>query len=347
MMSVVMAMLTVFASQWQPAQAVEPFTPGYKAGVSAVFAGSVAGVPVIAGGANFPDTPVWEGGKKAFYDDIYVFDGGHWQYVGALAEPLAYGMTAQAGPDRLLFIGGAGYSGAVSRVISIDRDENGAWRQISYPSLPFVVQEGAAASSGNMVYVAGGVADGKPSSTLLALDMKAPDKGWRTLASIPEPLVQPVMVSVGGRLYLWGGCNPAAGSVSGRGYVYDPLTDRWQEIAGHPTDGTFTGAAAVALPDGRIMCLGGVDREVFTPALKYTGAEIREYQTRPVDAYRFQRINWIYDPAVDKWEACGEAQCVARAGASAVCVPDGVWLIGGELKPGIRIPEPMFRPFQK
>lgn len=342
-----MAMLTAFASQWQPAPAVEPFTPGYKAGVSAIFAGKVAGVPVIAGGANFPDTPVWEGGKKAFYSDMYAFEEGEWRYVGALAEPLAYGMTAPVGRDRILLIGGAGYNGSVGQVTAVARDEKGSWRQTAMPSLPVAIQEGAAASAGSIVYVAGGVADGKPSSSLMALDIADTDKGWQTLAPMPEPLVQPVMVSVGDRLYLWGGCNPAAGTVSGRGYMYDPSTDCWNEIAGHPAGGTFTGAAAVALPDGRVMCLGGVDCEVFTPALKYTGAEIREYQTRPVEAYRFQRVNWIYDPASDKWEACGEAQCVARAGAAALCVPDGVWLIGGELKPGIRIPEPMFLPFKQ
>lgn len=80
---------------------------GIRAGVSAIFAGKVAGVPVIAGGANFPDTPVWEGGKKAFYSDMYAFEEGEWRYVGALAEPLAYGMTAPVGSDRILLIGGA------------------------------------------------------------------------------------------------------------------------------------------------------------------------------------------------------------------------------------------------
>ena len=347
MIFAVMSMLTVLASQWQSAPAVDPVTPGYGAGVSAMYAGSIAGVPIIAGGANFPDIPVWEGGKKAFYSDIYMNDNGEWRYVAALPEPLAYGMTAQAGDDRLVFIGGCGYNGAIGQVTALERDESGAWRQTAFPSLPTALQEGAAATSGHVIYVAGGVAGGNPSSSLMALDTENLNKGWYELASMPEPLVQPVMVSSGGRLYLWGGCNPAAGTVSGRGYVYDPQTDAWTEIAGHPVDGTFTGAAAVALPDGRILCLGGVDRKVFTPALKYTGAEIREYQTRPVEAYRFQRVSWIYDPANDKWESHGEDQCVARAGASAVGVADGIWLIGGELKPGVRTPHPVFRPFQK
>lgn len=143
--------------------------------------------------------------EKAFYSDMYAFEEGEWRYVGALAEPLAYGMTAPVGSDRILLIGGAGYNGSVGQVTAVARDEKGSWRQTAMPSLPVAIQEGAAASAGSIVYVAGGVADGKPSSSLMALDIADTDKGWQTLAPMPEPLVQPVMVSVGGRLYLWEG----------------------------------------------------------------------------------------------------------------------------------------------
>ena len=41
------------------------------------FAGMVAGVYsnklIIAGGANFPDAMPWNGGKKKYYDDVYVY----------------------------------------------------------------------------------------------------------------------------------------------------------------------------------------------------------------------------------------------------------------------------------
>ena len=40
------------------------------------FAGGFAGVShdalIFAGGANFPDAPPWDGGKKVWYDSIFV-----------------------------------------------------------------------------------------------------------------------------------------------------------------------------------------------------------------------------------------------------------------------------------
>ena len=47
--------------------------PAYdRHGVSAAFAGRVGGKLLLAGGANFPDKPAAEGGKKAYYDLAYV-----------------------------------------------------------------------------------------------------------------------------------------------------------------------------------------------------------------------------------------------------------------------------------
>ena len=41
-------------------------------GVSAPFAGIHNGVLIVAGGCNFPDKPVTEGGAKRYYSEIFV-----------------------------------------------------------------------------------------------------------------------------------------------------------------------------------------------------------------------------------------------------------------------------------
>jgi len=47
---------------------------GYNLGVSAMFAGVSSDRLVIAGGANFPDKPAADGGRKAYYNDIFVLE---------------------------------------------------------------------------------------------------------------------------------------------------------------------------------------------------------------------------------------------------------------------------------
>ena len=41
-------------------------------GLGGAFAGVSNGALIVAGGANFPDKPEWEGGTKVWYDAIYI-----------------------------------------------------------------------------------------------------------------------------------------------------------------------------------------------------------------------------------------------------------------------------------
>lgn len=322
---------------------------GYEKGVSAMFAGAVGDTIVMAGGANFPDVPAADGGRKHFYYEIFTKHGENreWQFRGTLPQPLAYGMSVPLG-DGLLCIGGTGYSGQSRQVFKIRTGEREIYLiDRSWPDLPAAVSESAAAIIGSKVYVAGGIADGKPSATVWMLDTESSNRMWIPIAPLPSPAVQPVMASSNGKLYLWYGCNTATGEVSGRGLCYDPDTDSWTPVAPHPAGGTFTGAVSATIPDGRIFCAGGVDREIFAEALKYnTREQIREYQLRPQSSYRFQGDAWVYDPATDSWRNCGSNNfSLARAGAGIAVTPSGILVIEGELKPGIRTPQIALIPF--
>ena len=55
-------------------------------GVSAPFVGISNGMLLVAGGCNFPDKPVTEGGAKRYYSDIFALDlsdkNAQWQKAG-------------------------------------------------------------------------------------------------------------------------------------------------------------------------------------------------------------------------------------------------------------------------
>ena len=62
-------------------------------GVSAPFAGIHNGVLIVAGGCNFPDKPVTEGGAKRYYSEIFVLLPEGWKEIDRLPRPVAYDAT--------------------------------------------------------------------------------------------------------------------------------------------------------------------------------------------------------------------------------------------------------------
>ena len=79
--------------------------PAYAKGVSAPFCGYEGDALIVAGGANFPDKPLLEGGAKKVYNDIWAFSEGAWHHAGFLRDSVAYGATF-AVPGGLVLAGG-------------------------------------------------------------------------------------------------------------------------------------------------------------------------------------------------------------------------------------------------
>lgn len=77
-------------------------------GVSAPFVGISNGILLVAGGCNFPDKPVTEGGAKRYYSDIFALDlsdkNAQWQKAGNLPLPVAYGASVTT-PEGIVCIG--------------------------------------------------------------------------------------------------------------------------------------------------------------------------------------------------------------------------------------------------
>src|SRR5688572_19133828 len=70
-------------------------------GFAGAFAGTSNGALIIAGGANFPNRPPWEGGQKVWHDRIFVLpkrDGRWMELPERLPHPLGYGVSVSTGP---------------------------------------------------------------------------------------------------------------------------------------------------------------------------------------------------------------------------------------------------------
>lgn len=268
-------------------------------GVSAPFTGLHKGKLWVAGGCNFPDKPVTEGGGKRYYADIFSLDltaPATWQWVGRLPYPAAYG-AAVSTPSGLICIGGNNSDSSLVRVARLTWNETaGMLETILLPALPAPMDNLSAAADGNKVYVAGGNVNGCPAHTFLCLDLDQLEKGWEKLPDFPGPArVQPALAAqqspAGMRIFLAGGFQPIqedeAPVVPTDVWAYDPKARIWTKeadlpvvenrdvaMAGtsasalHPVSPrTLTGGCLVAEADRYLLLAGGVNYDCFLAAV--------------------------------------------------------------------------------
>jgi len=59
-------------------------------GVAGPIAGTAGASLIVAGGANFPEAPPWQGGKKVWHDRICMLNdpNAKWRDAGKLALPI-------------------------------------------------------------------------------------------------------------------------------------------------------------------------------------------------------------------------------------------------------------------
>lgn len=346
-------------------------------GVSAPFAGITQGRLLVAGGCNFPDKPVTEGGQKRYYDDIFVLNLAEgidpvWEPAGHLPHPVAYGASVTT-PEGIICLGGNNYGQSFSDVYRITWNETTGQADIcQLPSLPVALDNFSATCLDGTLYVAGGNENQKACRSFYALPLgQATDPVWQKLPDFPGAArVQPVLAAQhnkeGGGIYLTGGFEPVSGDlapvVPTDLLLYRPETREWRKEADLPLmqDGsprTLTGGCAVAFGDSAILWIGGVNYNRFlaaidrprqmeiarkegnTPRLDSLTEEGKNYMHHPVDWYRFNTALLRYNTFTHDWENLGEYEPLARAGAGAVINGNQLIIINGELKPGIRTPQ--------
>lgn len=322
---------------------------GFDKGVSACYCGVINGYLYIAGGCNFPDKPVAEGGKKRFYKAIYAAklnadsDRLEWKTVGQMPQPAAYGVSVTY-ENSLIFVGGNNETGGLTTTIRL-RPTATDMQQEALPSLPHALDNMAGAVVGHILYVVGGNCEGVATQKVWSLDLKNTAKeGWKEEPSIPGiARVQPIAAALAGDLLgVWGGFAPKTDSKAAQlamnGASYNAGCGTWTALP-VPTDAlgeeVFTGgAAATATPQKGVVVVGGVNKDVFLAAIN----KLPEgYLLHEFEWYRFNQRVLCYRNG--NWTQLLQHPSVARAGCALAYWDGWVYVVGGELKPGIRTPE--------
>lgn len=316
-------------------------------GVSAPFAGFVGDWLLVAGGCNFPDTPAAQGGTKVYYSQGYALDinapSPQWIPLPDLPFPVAYGASVET-PKGLVCIGGMNADSCLTQVWRITQDNKQEFRIESLPSLPEAIDNASATRIGNRIYVTGGN-QLQDKNSLYTLNPET-DSVWTRLAAYPGPRrVQPILTAENNTLFLAGGFQAFPESktciLSTDMLEYDLSTGQWKEGAqlpseknGHPR--CLAGGTGVSVK-GLLILTGGINYNIFRTALE--GKSGASYMLHEPEWYQFNDDLLLFDTRKKTWKTLYDIPGMARAGGILLQHNHILYMVCGELKPGIRSPQ--------
>ena len=298
-------------------------------GLAGAYSGIVEGKLLVLGGANFPDKYPWEGGTKTWWSTLYSYDlqTGKWTvYDDFLDRPLAYGVSISL-PEGLLCIGGCDRTQCSDNVFLIKKEEDSfVIDSVSYPSLPVPLANATGAMDDNCIYIAGGqetMVNEQSTHHFYMLDLMHKERGWQEMPDWNGPsLSYAVGVAQGERFYLFSGRSYAPDEAMvehTEGYVFEPGIGKWSKMIG-----SFPVMAGTGIPYGedKILLFGGVE-EILPTSSEHPGF-----------SRKLRVVSTSTNSLVDSLE------CPYRipVTTNVVSVGNQVFIVSGEVEPGIRTP---------
>lgn len=338
-------------NQWETVGKL-PVPQGFEEsiGVAAAYAEFIGDYLVVAGGANFPYELLVDGGKKEFYNDIFVFEINEDNTLkqigsGMLPKKLAGGASIIVG-EEMYIIGGENIDGESDSIYLITL--KGATPVVSEVArLPFTWAMGAAVMQDNILYLFAGRNNKKAVSRTWAFNMDT--KAIKELTPMPaEARVQMPYVTKDRKVYIFNGLGNLTLIDN---YVYDIASDTWTQLSDTKLNNkgfTVAGGAAILLAEDSILVLGGVNQGIFDNALtqmrSLQGEELKvfnkQYQSMSPEEFKFSREKMVYNISQNKWTSLGKLPFNGGAGPFPLLRKGNtVWHISGEIKAGVRQPE--------
>lgn len=327
-------------------------------------AGPVTGVNqnrlIVAGGANFPQGMPWQGGKKFYAKQVYIFSRvqNHLALLTDtfnLPESIAY--TANCVTSKgIFYAGGENENGISDKAYLLSWDTSKKTLTIqALPALPFPVTNAAATVCNDFVYMVGGENKEKVSAQCWALDLNKPDAGWKILTPVPKPVSNTVLVSVAAqnsdRLFLLGGrCKTDTGisTFYSSVFEYDIAQNQWHEKS--PLPYALSAGTGVQLNATTLVLFGG-DRgttfhqvETALVAMTKTNdpAEKEKITQHKNDLLihhpGFSKEILLYNIKTGQCQSMGNMPYAAPATTTAFWWGNAVLLPCGEIKAGVRTP---------
>ncbi len=343
-------------------------------GVARAFSGMAAGRLIVAGGANFPDAALADGGAKRYQDAVFAFDPetGRWSQVGSLRAPLGEGgaVTTSKG---VFCVGGSNGSAALADAFFLSLNAQGELTITEVEPLPVSVTMPAVAAYKDQVFVACGSQNGEPSRRVWVYSIAA--NAWSKLGEIPGPArVQAVAAAQNAdkkctMLFIFGGSGKGADGVEtalADGYgVALPVKPGeepvWKTCAPPVVGGeAFSTIGAGFAPSGNqhILLVGGFNAALWNSVNRAPPADQAAYLNQDPAAFGWNREVLAYHAVTDTWcrygslpEAmqprCGAAVEMFTQKTGPLTREQRLIVAGGEIKPGVRTPAASVAAFER
>ena len=329
-------------------------------GLAGVYAGVSNGMLIVAGGANFPFQPPWEGGEKVYWDHIYVCpiqseDGEDWMETDIrLPVPMGYGGVVEK-DGEIILIGGENSSGPVDEVVALSWDPDN--QEIVLRSLSVLPEGFHALSAGK---VGGRILVHGVDNSGNALWEWNPSGSWISRQGCPGPprwfpatAVQHDGYTEG--FYLFSGRSEEQGKISllSDGYMYDHVRDEWTNLGvlDEPWGPkTLMGAAAVPIGSAHIFVFGGDDGLELLERVRLNERISMTSEQSVLDSLRseltsrftqhpgFMREVRSYHTITNTWHIMDTFPSGWPVTTSAFNYNNHVFIVSGEIHPGIRTP---------
>lgn len=245
-----------------PAKSNEQVSLGFAGAISGAHNGKV----LVAGGANFPNTMPWMGGKKVYYDHVYIYEqiDGRLKIkntTNLLPEPIAYSASVSSA-FGIIYAGGESDTGLSNKAFIIKIINDSSLEIKVLPNLPIATTNAALAIVNDKLYLAGGESTNGTSDQLIVLDLNDLQAGWQKLPSIPIALSHAVIasqhISFHDKLYLLGGRQKTPSGISelfSNIFAFDISTNTWNKKAQLPY--SLSAGTGIAINNEQIVLLGG------------------------------------------------------------------------------------------
>ena len=330
-------------------------------GLAGVMAGVHNNVLILAGGANFPDSMPWMGGKKKFYADVYIFrkdDNGKVVNTGkvfTLPFPLAYGGSCST-PEGVVCIGGETPDGLSRKVLLLRWNALADQLQVvPLPDLPHPVSNAAVTCYDHTIYLAGGETEQTVSAQFLCFNINRPAAGWKALPPLAQPVSHAVLLAQSNGdhpcLYLAGGRKRNPGAISELYSAvnrFDLKTGQWQSC--QPLPYALAAGTGVATGASYLLLFGGDKGHTFNQVESLIAAVAKE-----PDPAKKQRLNeekialqsshpgfssdvLLYNTITDVWTVTDSIPFAGQVTTTATRWGDDIIIPSGEIKAGVRTP---------
>lgn len=328
-------------------------------------AGSVIGIShdrlLIGGGSNFPNGAPWDGGKKVYYDEVYVFKKEGDSIINIkeglhLPNALAYSANCTTSKG-IIAAGGENKNGAVNKVLLISWNKTAQNIDIQYlPNLPQPLTNGMITVNKNVLYFAGGENAKEVSDQFYALDLNDTSKGWKILPALEKPITDAVLYTqFDGKdtcIYLAGGRKRNKDSTSDlykEVYQFNLKTKQWSQKASLPY--ALSAQTGIAWGDSSLLVFSGDEGKTFHQT------EVLLMQiAREKDPYKKQQLmarkdilqkshpgyngNVLsYNTYTDKWKKIDSIPFPGQVTTTALKWDNEIVIPCGEIRAGVRTPE--------